>query len=508
MLRSDLFEVAPAPHGAGAVLRLPRHVEPVDGEALFSWVAQLGRALELAPRAFCTHAFGVDVAKAPDWWRRPVLGVLLRIASRTGIPPERLQAMTLTGWETAFGDEDDDRFGSGRWRGRTSGRRGNMAICPCCVAEAARPNLQLTWTLGWTGVCSRHGVMLDSTCPCCGKMLQTPKLSAAEPFDLFACRRCGASLKGAAVRGAHAGAVELQDALIEGKRTGMTVLPGMGPLDWRATIALADVLLAMVWVEGANERRQRLFARIARELRPTGLDPAPLPWTANYGGLVILAWLLGDLEARLRCAVAILCAPHLGGLLARVPDMDDDLRSRLAPLLAGAVAKPAETRRAWRRWIDGLPESPAVLRERAAGERYKHRRQRLTAIAELKQGTSVEIAAAKVGVARNSIYRWLHRGAAAGLEAALERPAGKQALSSAQAEALAQWIAGDRRRECGRIVAAKAKELFGVDLNPDAASKLLAKHRHAKRGRRRRLWRPKHGPRREGGSTQDPASGS
>jgi|HubBroStandDraft_6_1064221.scaffolds.fasta_scaffold114792_1 transposase len=504
VLRSDLFEVAPAPPIAGAAPRLPRHVEPAAGEVLFSWVAQLGRELGLPARAFCAHAFGADMTKAPDWWRRPGANLLMRIASRTGLPRQRLQAMTLTGWVTAFGDEDDDRFGAGRWRGRAPGRR-HMAICPRCLAEAARPNLQLTWILGWTGVCSRHGIVLERACPSCWKSLRPTNFTATKLSDLFACRRCGASLKSAAAHGAHVRAVELQDALIEGKRTGATALPGLGTLDWRTTIALADVLLAMVWVEGANERRQRLFARIANDLGPTGRDPVTTPWTSNYGGLLILAWLFEDLEARLRAAVAILCGPRLDGLLARVGYIDDDLRGRLAPLLAGAVAKPAKNRRAWRPWIDGLPENAAVLRERATRERYRHRRQRLTAFAELKDGVSIKEAAAKIGVAPKSIYRWLRRGAANGLEAALERPTGKPALCGAQAEALGQWIAADRRRQGRRIVAAKASELFAIDLNLDAASKLLAKHRRAKPGRRRRLWGPKHGPRRKAGSTHDPA---
>lgn len=507
MLRSDLFEVAPAPSFAGACGRLPRHVRPVEGEILISWAVQLGRELGLSPRELCTHAFGVDVTKTPGWWRRPDTDALVRIAGRTGLPIERLQAMTLTGWAEAFDDENNGRFSSERWRGGAPGRP-RMAICPRCIAEAPRSNLQLVWMLGWTGVCARHGIVLVRTCSSCGKALRMPRLGNAGPFDLLACRSCGASLQGGVAYAAHERAAELQDALVEGKRTGVTALPNLGPLDWRLTIALADVLLAMVWVEGASDRRQRLFARIARELAPVSLDPVTTPWASNYGGLLILSWLLEDLDARLRRAVAILCAPHLDRLLARVPYVDEDLGVCLAPLLVGAVAKPAETRRAWRTWINGLPESAMALRARATHERYRHRRQRLVAFAELKDGASIEEAVTKVGVAPKSLYRWLHRGAADGLEAVLERPTGKPALTSAQAETLGRWIAADRRRQSRRTIAAKANELFGIDLNLDAASKLLAKHGRAKPGRRRRLWGPKHGPRRKDGSTHDPAPGS
>src|ERR1700723_2375541 len=173
VLRSDLFEVAPAPPIAGAAPRLPRHVEPAAGEVLFSWVAQLGRELGLPARAFCAHAFGADMTKAPDWWRRPGANLLMRIAIRTGLPRQRLQAMTLTGWVTAFGDEDDDRFGAGRWRGRAPGRR-HMAICPRCLADARA-----------TGSCSSAPVRLVGSR--CGQRT-SPQPSCP---TLFACRRCG-----------------------------------------------------------------------------------------------------------------------------------------------------------------------------------------------------------------------------------------------------------------------------------------------------------------------------
>jgi transposase len=147
------------------------------------------------------------------------------------------------------------------------------------------------------------------------------------------------------------------------------------------------------------------------------------------------------------------------------------------------------------------------LRQRAAGERYKHRRQRLTAFADLKDGSTVVAAAAVVGVLPRSVYGWLGRGAERGLEAALERPTGKSALTSAQAEALAQWIAADRPHQNRRRIVDRAAVQFGVALSLAAASKLLAKHGRAKPGRRHRLWRPT--PRRQvvAGSTHDPAPG-
>jgi len=508
-LRSDLFEVVAMPRSADATVPLPLYVAPTEGEALRSWVARLGAALGLSPNALGRDAFGVDGRSDPEWWRRPDADTLIRIARRTGIDPARLEAMTLIGWSYTGDDEQADRFAARRWRKPTPKRtRGlRLDVCIRCVADDPRSCVQLIWMLGWAGVCPRHRTVLTSKCPACATLLRAETPKADKPVDLLACRRCGARLAADEVQTACVAALTLQDALIVGKRSGTTQLPGIGALDWRTTVALADVLLGMVWADGSDERRRRLFARIGTELDLAGRDRAAVVWTGNYGGLVILAWLLEDLAHRLPAAIGTLCAPRLDRLLGRVPNLDEATSDHLRTILASAAAKPREGYRAWRPRLDGLRESAADLRARAARDRYKHRRQRLTAFAAMKDGTSVPSAAAIVGVAPKTLYRWLHRGATAGLDAALERPTGRPALSAYQAETLAQWIVSDRLHQTRRAIRAHAAALFGVALNADAASKLLAKHGRAKPGHRRRLWGPRHGPRQTLGSTHDPAPG-
>lgn len=491
------------------MIRLPLYVAPAEGEALMSWVARLGAALGLFPSALGRDAFGVDRRSDPEWWRRPDADTLIRIARRTGIDPARLEAMTLVGWSCTGDDEQADRFAARRWRAPTSKRaRGRrLDVCVRCVADDPRSCVQLIWMLGWAGVCPRHRTVLTSKCPACATLLRAGTSIADKPVDLLACRRCGTRLAADEDQAACVAALALQNALIVGKRSGTTQLPGLGALDWRTTVALADALLGMVWVGGSDERRRRLFARIGTEIDLAERDRATVPWTGNYGGLLILAWLLEDLAHRLPAAIGTLCAPRLDRLLGRVPNLDEATSDHLRTILASAVAKPREGYRAWRPWLAGLRESAADLRVRAVRERYKHRRQRLTAFAAMKDGASVPSAAAIVGVAPKTLYRWLHRGAADGLDAALERPTGKPALTAYQAETLAQWIASDRLHQTRSAIRSRAVALFGVALNADAASKLLAKHGRAQPGHRRRLWRPKHGPRRTSGSTHDPAPG-
>jgi transposase len=492
-------------------------VAPIEGEALVSWIAKLSADLDMGPRLLCRDAFGVDARRDPEWWRRPDAGVLERMESWTGVSRSRLIDMTLSDWAATTDDEEADRFTASRWRKSKASlaRPRRLDICPLCVAEAPRPHLQLTWMLGWTGACPRHGVVLSGTCPSCGHVLRLRRLKGAEPVDLLACGRCAARLAGTGGFVAHPAVLDLQAALTAGKRSGTAIVPGVGALDWPTTMALADVLLAMIWARRtkkqrdylAPRRRDRLFASIGRDLGMMQGEWERVPWAKNYGGLLLLAWLLSDLEVRLPRAISTLCTPRLEGLLTTFTELDDTTKERLRTILTAAAAQRPKSRRAWKPWLHDLPESAGDLRECAMRERYKHRRQRLRALAELKDGASVKAVATLVGVTPHSVYRWLHRAAAGGVEAAMERPTGKPVLTGVQAEATAQWIACDRRHQDRRAIAARVQEAFGIELDLDAASKLLAKHSRAKPGRRRRLWGPKHGARRRAGSSHHPAPG-
>lgn len=499
----------PAPGRVG----LPGHVAPVEGEALLSWVAAISAVLGTTPRVFCRDALHIDVRQNPGWWRRPASTTLVRIGSLTGLDLDRLAGMTLDGWAAAPGDDDPDRFAAKRWTTGAGGERlARMDVCALCLAEARRPYLRLTWTLGWTGACPRHGTVLTSRCPSCGTKPRLRGLNGSKPIDLR-CGRCDATLSDAEGTPAHPAVLALQAALIAGKQSGTVILPGIGALDWSTAMALADVLLAMVWTRRPKNRRDRLtpqqrdrlFAAIGGDMGLTAGTLERIPWKENYGGLLLLAWLFGDLDRRLPRAIATLRTPRLEGLLAPFADFDKRTTDRLRAILSAARTRSPQGQRAWKPWLDGLVA--ADLREQAARERYKHRRQRLRTLAEVRDGASVEAVAALVGIGTKSIYRWLHRGAADGLEAALDRPTGKPVLTSAQAEALGQWIAADRRHQNRKAVLERAKETLGIDLNADAASKLLVRHRDRKRGKRCRLWAPKSGRRCGAGSTHDPAPG-
>jgi transposase len=508
VLRSDLFAVTALPPAPATIGLLPLHVAPQNGEALASWILRLSLALRLSPLALGRMAFGVDATVDPEWWRRPSAATLGLIARKSGVSTHELAGMTFTSWASARGDETPQRF-CGRHssapalpRSRSDRR---MNICPQCLAEDRCGYLRLQWLNGWAGICPKHRSVLTGHCPSCRCVRRIAGLNAREPVDLTICWKCGAKLIGAAGDPADPSALRLQDILVAGKQSNRTELPGAGRLDWPTTMALIDVLLGIVWMDTKRKYRARLFARIANDL---DLGEHNV-WSTNYGGLLILAWLLDDLAARLSAAIAILHAPRRDRLLARVPDLSCEMRERLRVILAPAVASSPKERRIWHHWIKDLPETGIDLRERALTERYKLRRQRLFAFAAIREGATVEAAAESVGIIARTLYRWLHKGAAHGLEAALERPRRRSELSGAQAEALGRWIAADRAHQHRRAVINAAMAQFGIILSMDQASGLLRVHRRAKPGRRHRPWKPK--PQRAtqvAGPTHDPAPGS
>ena len=491
MSRSDLFAVAVLPPAQARVGALPLHVAPAEDEALASWIISLAATLKLSPLALCRMVFEIDAAADREWWRRPSADTLAVIGSKTGIDIGVLEAMTFAGWSHARDDERPERFdGKNSSVQPAHGSRGRrIRICPMCLADDARAYLRLFWMTGWAGVCPKHRISLTGRCPSCRCALYVESLKARQTAGLIACRKCVAKLAGGGAP-ANEATLRLQQALIVGKRSGRLALPRIGDLDWPTMMALIDVLLGMVWIGTAREYRRRLFKRIADDLDLGEDQTDSIPWRSNYGGLLILAWLLEDLDAHLRAAIATLHTVHRDRLLARLPNLPEEMSERLRTILAPAAASRPQGRRSWREWIDTLPESGTDLRERALGERYRLRRRRLFVLAAIRDGATVESAADSAGMRARTVYRLLDQGARNGLEAALERPRRGNKLTGAQAEALGRWIAGARAHQSRKAVMAQALTMFGVSLNTDEAYAVLRVHRRAGRGRRRRLWKP------------------
>ncbi|UNB52868.1 TniQ family protein [Mycolicibacterium sp. YH-1] len=157
---------------APTVRSLPVHLNPVDGEALDSWLEALCRQLRCTWGDF-TGAVGLPPPpqgiRTPTWLIRltPTEARALHVA--TGTPTQALHAMTLAsldgaGLGLAPGTCALDRsFPWSRFR--------FSRYCPQCL-RGNGGRWQLFWRSGWAFACVEHCCLLIDECPACGHRLR------------------------------------------------------------------------------------------------------------------------------------------------------------------------------------------------------------------------------------------------------------------------------------------------------------------------------------------------
>jgi hypothetical protein len=176
------------------VRRLPLHPQPLPDEALSSWLWRLAQAYGLTPDAFIESALNLPEpgqlgsldAQAP-----PIL--IERLAQRTGVSVERVQATTLAGYGELLFEAELSTSTTAQARLKEyvlafpslapPGPRAAAAIsipdpnwrpwvcedllgfsaraCRGCLATGPTPYLRIYWRAGWMVSCPLHGEMLD-----------------------------------------------------------------------------------------------------------------------------------------------------------------------------------------------------------------------------------------------------------------------------------------------------------------------------------------------------------
>lgn len=413
------IEALSFPCEAGLPSRLPIHIRAADDEALVSWLWRLASGMGISMRTLSHLLIGAPVVGEALAWCRPDPSALRQMAARAGTRIEGLRSMTFHALcPSVRDDEVNDRFCSRRFlrANRQWPLRCRISVCPACLRDA--PYLRSCWMLGWISVCPQHRIVLLNHCPHCAQRLRMPGSQKHTPGAIDRCGHCRGELGAAPENRAHVEVVKLEEALLLGKRHGHVELANCGSIDWRTAIAMIDVLLSLVRVGTTPAHRERFCARIVRDFQlPYG---NAWRWPDRYGSSLTVTWLLQDWPRNLKLSRSLLRSPPLNRVIARSTQLDAPLRSSLCELFS-ARAKPETERFKARRWIAQLPQSAHELRVQAMGDRFRHRRLRLLAMAELRDGRSVRDTAAAVGVTMTTLYQWLSSGARGGLEAALAR---------------------------------------------------------------------------------------
>ena len=223
--------------------RLPLHPRPLPHEAASSWIDRLAAAYRLERYELLRSAFGADPppnSAELDSGRLP--GLIAALAGRTGLPLERVRAMTLAGYAPALiGAAEPSpglfesyagRFGwfvppprrvppvaasptdrLRRWTRPESAEpwapwrsddllEAMPRCCPRCLAADVVPYVRLHWRLAWMASCPLHGEMLVPllALPSLRRFFQEREPNRAAP-DLLALDRItlGAVTVGTAV---------------------------------------------------------------------------------------------------------------------------------------------------------------------------------------------------------------------------------------------------------------------------------------------------------------------
>lgn len=475
---------------------LPYHVEPADEEALISWLSRLATRLGVSTQTLLQSA-GVttDRKRESIWWLRPEATVLDRIGRRTATDSQKLLSMTFAQWQPARRNYGDtlEQFDPPRQLLTVRSQRRSVqriVLCVQCLRDDTEPYLRLHWMLGWTALCPRHATVLTSRCPECKVGLRWVELVAH--VGAPRCRRCRFDLDNTRARPAHERTIQLQAALLAGKRYGSSEMGSLGMMSWPLVIATIEILLGLA--RTPTLCRSTLYRYIRRDFDlGEGFDE----WNDRYGGLLLVAWLLDRWPRNLRACLGILREPRPAILIGRQNDLHPDVRTGLREIFQPVTHSRRRKRRQhnrtppWRSWLDHLPIGSEELRARAHRERLKHRRVRLIALAGLRDGRPIEAVAAAIGVKPSTVRRWLDQAAMNGLEALLEQGHGGRLLSSSQLAEIAEWLAsspppgapGFRPIRSADVIAESVAR-FGVQLTRKIANRLLRTHGKSRRWRR------------------------
>ena len=450
MWRSDLYAIDTS-GSACPVIRLPIYIEPRGGEALCSWLIRLGERLGMTPLDAARCAFGIDGCRRPEWWRRPTATELAAIANKSGLALRRVRAMTLSGWAEARADERHERFGApGFWRQRSRAATVRpLAMCIQCLADDDEPFIRTDWMIGWIAVCTTHRTILATHCPACGASLSLPGLDARRAVKVGRCSRCDRLLDQSGMKPTLGAVCEVQERLLALKRVGASDLPGIGRIEWGTFVGLVDLVLSALWRPRASHARERLFARVVCDIGLDSESRLHIDWPSNHGAMLILAWLLADWPKRMTIAMDLLRAPRLDELIALVTQVGGAPDGRMEAMLADVVPDRPRIEEEWRRWLESLPETSEMLRQRSRREFRQGVSERLGVLADLRDGMAVAAVAERAKLRAVTVEHWLNIGIEYGLDALTAEQMRISFLTDDQRREIATWLASVSRLSKG-----------------------------------------------------------
>lgn len=273
---------------------LPLYVEPAPEEALLSWLLRLATHLRVSLRTLTASGFGVDDRTlCAQWWCRPPAWLLVRISERTGVSLARLWEMTFEGFQPVYRDDEaSGRFTGRRYDSLAAKSRGyRFVVCGECLKSDVSAYLRRFWLLGWMATCPDHGTILIERCSACHATLRAAPFATRASFSPATCTRCGTHLLHGPGVPAHPSVRRLQAAFLRGKSDGAAELDRFGELTWKEIVALADVLIGIVWTDLTVAEQEQLWIPYTQAFRHELRQPTDI-FGGRHDSLYFLAWLI------------------------------------------------------------------------------------------------------------------------------------------------------------------------------------------------------------------------
>ena len=238
--------------------------------------------------------------------------------------------------------------------------------------------------------------------------------------------------------------IGLQQDMLALKQTGQRDMPGVGIIDWPVLTAIVDLAVRAVWTGPTVKAREHLFARIIADLGREPDERFRIEWQGNYGALVLMTWLLGLWPDRLRQMLEWLNAPSVNDIVADLSNLTEAQRWKLREVTGAALLHRPRSE-SWREWLDRLRGDGVDLWRLAREERNWRRKDRLTALAMVSDGLTIEVAARRVRASVKAVERWLDIGATYRLDAETANPLRFCDLMPMQRDSIGAWLASSWR---------------------------------------------------------------
>lgn len=183
-----------------------------------------------------------------------------------------------------------------------------LQFCPACLAEDATPYFRKCWRVALNTVCSRHKTMLLDRCPSCGAAIAAHRLDFNQPnvmdeASVSFCHRCGFDLC-TALAAEPISYDSLASVIMAGATENVAARPNE---QW--SIGRYAVLHQLCRLMTARYQHVALRTFVLQQIGAHDISLSQghisfemRPLAERHHLLQLTAWLLVDLEPRLRAA--------------------------------------------------------------------------------------------------------------------------------------------------------------------------------------------------------------